>query len=227
MKIWRLLGAVVLLTTAVAFPAASNATTILSTFQGRIASDGTGNGGSNGNNMYTGSMSGKLYSSWAYFLIPAGTYTSAVLNITAPTFQGVAIGDVIGLYDVSTLFPVLTGATPGTFAYSDLKSGTSYGQQSFTSLGTTSITLNAAALAKINSGAQFIIGFTNVTENGFVPTNRNNGLLLNGGRPNSITLDLTPAVAVPGPVVGAGLPGLVIALGGLIAWRRRSQASVA
>ena len=40
-------------------------------------------------------------------------------------------------------------------------------------------------------------------------------------RLGAVTLEAAP---VPGPIMGAGLPGLVMALGGLLAWRRRRMA---
>jgi hypothetical protein len=44
-----------------------------------------------------------------------------------------------------------------------------------------------------------------------------------GGDTHDFQLVSGSNVTVPGPVVGAGLPGLVLACGGLLGWWRRRQ----
>ena len=59
----------------------------------------------------------------------------------------------------------------------------------------------------------------------FVINTQTTRVVEDGGRGGATTRALTNAfnVPVPGPVVGAGLPGLILAGGGLLGWWRRRQ----
>jgi hypothetical protein len=80
---------------------------------------------------------------------------------------------------------------------------------------------------QLGSNVNFGSGFNTITLATFTDLGTSDFLrIINGGTGNTenqISAISFNSVAVPGPVVGAGLPGLAMAFGGLLAWRRRRK----
>jgi hypothetical protein len=108
----------------------------------------------------------------------------------------------------------LAGAGPNADAATQLAIwGVEYGA-SFNTNASGSL-LSALNLELADSVPNGILDCPTCTLNILVPTNGNNQVLA-----------YVTTAAVPGPVAGAGIPGLILACGGLFGWmRRRKQAA--
>jgi hypothetical protein len=72
-----------------------------------------------------------------------------------------------------------------------------------------------------SDGSQFAIVQDGVTPDLFGEIR--DGLSIGHLRVNTLASTSVPSVSVPGPIAGAGLPGLILASGGLLGWWRRWQ----
>jgi len=151
------------------------------------------------------------------FDLPSG-FTNATFKINSYIADDSSVAYLNGTELSNT---GIFGPGPGSFSFDGSTSG-SYnfingnGSPSFATL------VNPVSL--LHDGTNVLAFYVNNTNDGIRA-----GSFPTGG-PTQYAFDATvtfDAAAVPGPIVGAGLPGLVMALGGFVAWRRRRNQAAA